>query len=54
MKRLINRAQCEKLICDIRAFRDTASLIERNIDNLELRPVVAADYFNYELALEWT
>ena len=44
MKRLINRAQCEKLICDIRAFRDTASLIERNIDNLELRPVVAADY----------
>ena len=44
MKRLINRAQCEKLIHDIRAFRDTASLIERNIDNLELRPVVAADY----------
>ena len=44
MKRLINRAQCEKLIWDIRAFRDTASLIERNIDKLELRPVVAADY----------
>lgn len=44
MKSRINQAQCEKLIRDLRAFRDTASLIERNIDGLNLRPVVAADY----------